>query len=146
MTTEPRTAEQLRCKFDNLKKDVRKYEAQKRQDLYRTGGGIGDLADIKATLKLLYAKIKSIISLSVVGLEPSQGDSDVFVDNKTISQTCMVPNHSNIKNKPLILASQGLLQELETNIFIEDISDNLPIASTSTPDVYEVEKGRYDLF
>lgn len=99
MTTEPRTAEQLRCKFDNLKKDVRKYEAQKRQDLYKTGGGIDDLVDIKATLKMLYAKIKSIICLSVVGLEPSQGDSDVFVENKT----CMMPSCSYIENKPLII-------------------------------------------
>ncbi|CAH1983204.1 unnamed protein product [Acanthoscelides obtectus] len=76
-TTEPRTADQFRCKYDNLKKDVRKYEAQKRQSLYRTGGG-PTIDELKAILKLLYDKIKSIISFSVDGLEPSQGDSDML--------------------------------------------------------------------
>ncbi|CAH1972030.1 unnamed protein product [Acanthoscelides obtectus] len=49
-TMEPRTAEQLRCKYDNLKKEVRKLEAHKRQALYHTGGGVSE-PDIKDTLQ-----------------------------------------------------------------------------------------------
>ncbi|CAH2008487.1 unnamed protein product [Acanthoscelides obtectus] len=49
-TMEPRTAEQLRCKYDNLKKEVRKLEAHKRQALYQTGGGVSE-PDIKDTLQ-----------------------------------------------------------------------------------------------
>lgn len=77
-TVEPRTSEQLRCKYDNLKKELRKYEAHKRQSLYQTGGGIG-APEIKESLKLLYAKIKSIISFSAKGLDASYGDSDAVV-------------------------------------------------------------------
>nr|XP_022910232.1 myb/SANT-like DNA-binding domain-containing protein 3 [Onthophagus taurus] len=49
-TTDPRSADQLWGKFDNLKKEARKFFARVNQQLYATGG--------------------------VVGLAASQGDSD----------------------------------------------------------------------
>lgn len=51
--------------------------------MLKTGGGV-DEVDIKEAIKLLYAKIKSIIGLSVTGLEPSVGDSDVFSSGRGI--------------------------------------------------------------
>nr|CAH7756683.1 unnamed protein product [Callosobruchus chinensis] len=81
-TTEPRTSDQLRCKYEDLKKEVRKYEALKRQNLYKTGGGIEQIVT-KETIKLLYAKIKSIITLSVQGLDPCEGDSDQIMRKKS---------------------------------------------------------------
>lgn len=50
---------------DNVKKDVHKYEAQKWQALHKTVGGINEV-EIKATLQLPYAKIRSIINFSLV--------------------------------------------------------------------------------
>ncbi|XP_018572500.1 myb/SANT-like DNA-binding domain-containing protein 3 [Anoplophora glabripennis] len=104
-TTEPRTSDQLRCKYDNSKKDVRKYEAQKRQSLYKTGGGANEI-DIKSALKIVYDKIKTIISYSVNGLEPSQGDSDILevedMDKcSTISKNIHVTSDNNLQ--PIIL-------------------------------------------
>ncbi|KAF5289456.1 hypothetical protein FQR65_LT11829 [Abscondita terminalis] len=73
--TEPRTVEQLRTKYDNLKKETRRYFAKQRQNLYRTGGGpVED--NIRAVLRDIYEKIKAIINLSVQGMEPRLGDSD----------------------------------------------------------------------
>ncbi|KAJ8926272.1 hypothetical protein NQ314_021393 [Rhamnusium bicolor] len=45
----------------------------------KTGGGVNE-PDVKAILKLLYEKIKSIICFSVDGLDASQGDSDMTVE------------------------------------------------------------------
>jgi len=90
-TTDPKTADQLKCKFDNLKKDVRKYEAKKRQNLLKTGGGIDEM-EIKEAIKLLYEKIKSVIGLSVTGLEPSVGDSDVLPTSRGIKKTIYYHN------------------------------------------------------
>ncbi|KAK4877943.1 hypothetical protein RN001_010449 [Aquatica leii] len=69
--------DQLRSKFDNLKKETRRYFAKQRQDLYRTGGGVVE-DNIRAILKLLYNKIRCIINLSVLGLEAFPGDSDMI--------------------------------------------------------------------
>ncbi|KAK4882239.1 hypothetical protein RN001_005558 [Aquatica leii] len=74
---ETRTVDQLRSKFDNLKKETRRYFAKQRQDLYRTGGGVVE-DNIRAILKLLYNKIRCIINLSVLGLEAFPGDSDMI--------------------------------------------------------------------
>ncbi|KAK4879686.1 hypothetical protein RN001_007832 [Aquatica leii] len=74
---ETRTVDQLRSKFDNLKKETRCYFAKQRQDLYRTGGGVVE-DNIRAILKLLYNKIRCIINLSVLGLEAFPGDSDMI--------------------------------------------------------------------
>lgn len=74
-TTEPRTWEQLRCKYDNLKKEVRKYYAKLKQNLLKTGGGKPDIS-IKKSTECLYNKIYEMISMTVDGLPPSSGDSD----------------------------------------------------------------------
>ncbi|KAB0802082.1 hypothetical protein PPYR_04268 [Photinus pyralis] len=46
---EKKTPEQLRTKYDNLKKDARRYFAKQRQDIYRTGGGINKIAEMMMT-------------------------------------------------------------------------------------------------
>ncbi|KAK4882368.1 hypothetical protein RN001_005687 [Aquatica leii] len=74
---ETRTVDQLRSKFDNLKKETRRYFAKQRQDLYQTAGGVVE-DNIRAILKLLYNKIRCIINLSVLGLEAFPGDSDMI--------------------------------------------------------------------
>ncbi|KAB0790732.1 hypothetical protein PPYR_03664 [Photinus pyralis] len=72
---EKKTPEQLRTKYDNLKKDARRYFAKQRQDIYRTGGGVIEnvISDI---LKHIFEKIRAITTLSMEGIEPPVGDSD----------------------------------------------------------------------
>ncbi|KAF5305655.1 hypothetical protein FQR65_LT18679 [Abscondita terminalis] len=80
--TEPRTVEQLRTKYDNLKKETRRYFARQRQNLYRTWGGpVED--DIRRVIRDIYEKIKAIINLSVQGMEPRLGDSDSVISLAT---------------------------------------------------------------
>ena len=70
-TTANRTAEQLRQKYDSLKKEARKYAAKKRQHRLQTGGGPAD------TVKpnIIFDKILELIKLSSEGHE-SYFDSD----------------------------------------------------------------------
>ncbi|CAG9761320.1 unnamed protein product [Ceutorhynchus assimilis] len=92
--------------------------------MYKTGGGI-DETNIKASLKLLYDKISSLIRISVLGLEPSEGDSDVFT----------------------VKSQKGLSQDIpyfhNNNIIIEYIDEETP--TTSTPELLqEVQKEQKD--
>ncbi|KAK5650418.1 hypothetical protein RI129_001447 [Pyrocoelia pectoralis] len=75
--TEGKTAEQLRTKYDNIKKEARKYFAKQKQELYRTGGGAINI-NIRDVLKDIFEKIRAIINLSVEGISPSIGDSDAL--------------------------------------------------------------------
>ncbi|XP_031350025.1 myb/SANT-like DNA-binding domain-containing protein 3 [Photinus pyralis] len=72
---EKKTPEQLRTKYDNLKKDARRYFAKQRQDIYRTGGGVIENV-IRDILKHIFEKIRVITTLSMEGIEPPVGDSD----------------------------------------------------------------------
>uniref|UniRef100_A0A1Y1K3J6 Regulatory protein zeste n=1 Tax=Photinus pyralis TaxID=7054 RepID=A0A1Y1K3J6_PHOPY len=83
---EKKTPEQLRTKYDNLKKDARRYFAKQRQDIYRTGGGVIENV-IRDILKHIFEKIRVITTLSMEGIEPPVGDSDFCKHN---SYTCLV--------------------------------------------------------
>ncbi|KAK4882304.1 hypothetical protein RN001_005623 [Aquatica leii] len=76
--TEQRTTEQLRTKYDNLKKDTRRYFAKPRQNLYRNGGGLveDDIRGVIRDIRDIYEKIKATINMSVIGMEARLGDSD----------------------------------------------------------------------
>ncbi|KAJ8934922.1 hypothetical protein NQ314_013112 [Rhamnusium bicolor] len=127
-TTEPRTSEQLRCKYDNLKKEVRQYEAKRKRNLFKTGGGVNK-PDVKAILKLLYEKIKSIICFSVDGLDASQGDSDMTVE--------MLDNNVDkfdADTSIIDFTSENLQPMILNNVEVpEDVLDNTtqPLVGTS---------------
>ncbi|XP_068086503.1 uncharacterized protein [Anabrus simplex] len=71
-TTTGRTGEQLRQKFDSLKKETRKYCAKLRQQRLQTGGG--PHTEIKANP--LYDRVQELIKLSAeVPVESASGDS-----------------------------------------------------------------------
>lgn len=100
-TTEPKAVEQLRCKYDNLKKEVRKHEAEKRQNFYKTGGGPPTANNIKESTKMLHEKVKCLVNFSVQGMD-SVGDSDVFVNIRLLGteKFCLIkycPCESTIK-------------------------------------------------
>ena len=68
----PRTAEQLRSKFETLKRAARKESADARNQSFQTGGG--PFTEFK--WDPLLSDIREIIKLSCVGL-PSMFDTDV---------------------------------------------------------------------
>ena len=70
-TTRPRSAEQLRSKYESLKKETRKETTKARNLQLQTGGGpYNDF-----TWDPILAKIRELIELSCVGMN-SQFDSD----------------------------------------------------------------------
>ncbi|KAF5273520.1 hypothetical protein FQR65_LT17157 [Abscondita terminalis] len=132
--TESKSVEQLRTKYDNLKKETRRYYAKQRQLLYRTGGGIieDDLRDI---LKNLYTKIKAIINFSVQGLQPQGGDSDLIAqesDAVMIIDTQVL--HEEAEHVPeFVIDSVPIVAESKKNNTA--ISDDENIESTVDVDV-----------
>lgn len=67
----PRTAKVLKLKYENIKRDLKKKEAENKKELYRTGGGPKkhkDLTDYEE-------KLLAIIKISVEGLD-SRNDCD----------------------------------------------------------------------
>ncbi|XP_045468045.1 uncharacterized protein LOC123676280 isoform X1 [Harmonia axyridis] len=81
-TTDPRTWEQLRCKYDNLKKDVRRHRAKLKQNLLQAGG---DKIILRKSTEQLYDKVYKIISMSVDDLPSCKSDSDE-VEFRTIDK------------------------------------------------------------
>ncbi|XP_068086738.1 uncharacterized protein [Anabrus simplex] len=81
-TTTGRTGEQLRQKFDSLKKETRKYCAKLRQQRLQTGGG--PHTEIKANP--LYDRVQGLIKLS------AEGNQSVFDSDATF--LCEVPVES----------------------------------------------------
>ncbi|CAH2000698.1 unnamed protein product [Acanthoscelides obtectus] len=136
-TTESRTADQLRCKFDNLKKEVRKYEAHRRQNLLRTGGG-ADERNLKKAVIMLYEKIKSIIGLSVHGLQPSVGDSDdaSFENKEEAASVCMDESNKNTENvheEDVDLASMSIVLNEDSESNTEALEQTCELQTPSVP-------------
>jgi hypothetical protein len=71
-SVEFRTPDQLRTKFENLKKETKKKSAEDRQQRLKTGGG----PYVCPSPDTLLEKIASIAPLSIVGMLPAT-DSDV---------------------------------------------------------------------
>lgn len=115
-TTEYRTPDQLRCKFDNLKKEVRKFEAIRRRSFYKTGGG-EDEAEVKAVVKLLYEKNLAIIALSAKGLEAAPGDSD-YSECQKVPTTLDVATcgDSTNQNDVIEISSGDSFVDMDTNM------------------------------
>ncbi|KAF5279340.1 hypothetical protein FQR65_LT15389 [Abscondita terminalis] len=123
---EVRTAEQLRNKFDNLKKETRRFFAKQRQDLYRTGGGVVE-DQVRAILKALYEKIRCIINLSVLGLEAQHGDSDSIGNFSTTPIECE-KTHEEVREE-----IPGCSTSTTVNLVQQDNSENIePTPNTDT--------------
>lgn len=82
-TTAHRTPEQLRQKYDSLKKETRKYYAQLKQERLKTGGGCGGGPHIEHKFEIVYSKVHRLIKLSTDGHE-SNFDSDATFLGKLI--------------------------------------------------------------
>ncbi|KAF5274923.1 hypothetical protein FQR65_LT16834 [Abscondita terminalis] len=120
---EVRTAEQLRNKFDNLKKETRRFFVKQRQDLYRTG--VED--QVRAILKALYEKIRCIINLSVLGLEAQHGDSDSIGNFSTTPIECE-KTHEEVREE-----IPGCSTSTTVNLVQQDNSENIePTPNTDT--------------
>lgn len=78
-TTTQRTTDQLRQKYESLKKETRKYFAKQRQLKLATGGG----PSVENKSHVIYDKVFEIIKLSTEG-RPSNFDSDALFKGEII--------------------------------------------------------------
>ncbi|KAF5306773.1 hypothetical protein FQA39_LY00003 [Lamprigera yunnana] len=97
---EPRTVDQVRTKYYNLKKETRRYFTKRGQNLYRTEGRLID-DNVRVVIQKLYEKIKVVINLTVVGIESSLGEVIICLYKKRVCASHFSCKHftNSLKNR-----------------------------------------------